>query len=498
MRRGLWQFVAIFVVAGLCATVAGDADDGSQVRRSAVQGDRSGLVLRADLVQAHGAIAVETRVWNRRSRPVYLVPDQCGRVTEVLLRRTRFQPEGATWSGSIGALKALIIEQQRRDQQPESFAPRIPGQASREAPECERRRQPVRLAPGGKIHERWELMQSATLDDVGSANAAVRVEVVEAEDSETMEFLDMVQPGGADEERAGRNLRVESPAAAVIDHPPRTADVGPSIATRFDELLADDRLRSWISARAPSSWRHATLRETPAELRFEAITTEYERAVTATARPDVPGIEVDLPSAGDRAHTFPSRPVTLPPGIRVIDEPEASIPTRDIVPGRIDLPSGRLVAGGDGFLEDEVVSHRVTPGAYPVHITLAHHPRGDAEVPALATLVVSDRKTVSWKHAGGIGTDGATGGFTSAEGAAAFRRLHEAGWERWTERAMASIAAHDWQSTRILDIDDQTNAVQFSTGASDGGYPLFVGLDDAGRPTRFVLDFLLIHLDWPR
>jgi hypothetical protein len=443
MRRGLWQFGAILVLAGLLAAVAGDAGDGSQVRRSAVQGDRSGLELRANLVQAHGTIAVETRVMNRRSRPVHLMPDQCGRVTEVLLRRTRFQPEGARWSASIGALKELIVERQRRDQQPERFAPRRPGRASGEVPECERPRRPVRLAPGAGIHERWELTQSATLDDVGSDHAAVRVEVVEAEGSETTELLDMIRPSGADDRRAGRNLRVETPAAAVIDHPPRTADVAPSIAMRFDELLADDRLRSWIAARVPSSWRHASMGEWNGELRLEAITTEYERAVTATARLGDPGIAVEFPSAGDRAHAFPSRPVSLPPGIRVIDEPEAAIPTRDIVPGRIDLPSGRLVAAGDGFFEGDVVSHRVTPGAHPVHITLARRPREDFEVPALATLVISNRKTLTWKEAGAIGTDGATGGFTSAEGAKAFRRLDEAGWERWTERATASIIAHD-------------------------------------------------------
>jgi hypothetical protein len=36
------------------------------------------------------------------------------------------------------------------------------------------------------------------------------------------------------------------------------------------------------------------------------------------------------------------------------------------------------------------------------------------------------------------------------------------------------------------------------TGAGDGGYNLYVGLDAAGHPTRYVLDLELLHLDWPK
>jgi hypothetical protein len=182
--------------------------------------------------------------------------------------------------------------------------------------------------------------------------------------------------------------------------------------------------------------------------------------------------------------------------VRVIPGGDNAQPTRDIVPGRITLPTGRLVVSSDGIMDGDAVKPRVAPGAYPVHITLIRMPQG-GQLPGLASLHVSDRKIARWRLAGGIGTDGATGGFTSAEGAAAYRRFRDYG-ERWSDGARDSQAAHGWVTSRILPLGKRTDAVVFSTAASDGGYPLYVGLDAHGRAVRFVLDFGLIHFAWPR
>ena len=37
----------------------------------------------------------------------------------------------------------------------------------------------------------------------------------------------------------------------------------------------------------------------------------------------------------------------------------------------------------------------------------------------------------------------------------------------------------------------------FTTGYGDGGYAVHVGLDGDGKPTRFVIDFAIVHLAWP-
>ena len=95
------------------AVAAGDGSD-DRSRRAEMTGERNGLHLRVQVVQANGVIAVETEVENRRRRPAFLVPDQCGRVTEALLVRTKFQPEGRTWSKSLQGLKRLVLDQQER------------------------------------------------------------------------------------------------------------------------------------------------------------------------------------------------------------------------------------------------------------------------------------------------------------------------------------------------------------------------------------------------
>jgi hypothetical protein len=37
----------------------------------------------------------------------------------------------------------------------------------------------------------------------------------------------------------------------------------------------------------------------------------------------------------------------------------------------------------------------------------------------------------------------------------------------------------------------------FASGYGDGTYGVHVGLDADGRPTRYVMDFAIVHLGWP-
>jgi len=59
-----------------------------------------------------------------------------------------------------------------------------------------------------------------------------------------------------------------------------------------------------------------------------------------------------------------------------------------------------------------------------------------------------------------------------------------------------SMVAHDYLGTE-WELTPDTNLVRVSSGNGDGGYPVFVGYDAAGNPTRVVVDFLLLHLSWP-
>ena len=48
-----------------------------------------------------------------------------------------------------------------------------------------------------------------------------------------------------------------------------------------------------------------------------------------------------------------------------------------------------------------------------------------------------------------------------------------------------------------IPIGDDLDMAIFSTGYGDGGYGVYVGLDADGKPTRYVMDFAIVHLGWP-
>jgi hypothetical protein len=499
MWKGRWLAVAVVVGLTVLAAAAGGGSD-DRVRRAAMTGERNGLHLRVQLIQAHGVIAAETQIENRRRRPAFLVPDQCGRVTEALLVRTRFQPEGRTWSRSLHALKRFVLDQQQSSQGPERLAPRRPGEGSRAVPNCERPRRIVKLAAGATIRERWEVdpYSTPTLDVMGARNTKVRVEVVEARSPDDIEFLDILPEGQADAARAGRKLRLETRASAVLDHPPAASGPRFSPGQLYDLLLAHRGLRSWLASQPAASWRSARLMPQRDGIQFRAVTSRYERAVVARARADGSGVTVRLPGPADRIRTFRTRPATLPRGVRVVRGARTWRPTRDVIARRLALPSGRVTTDGFPGRQSPLIEYRVAPGAYPVYVTLARLGRHNFDSVALATLVVSDHKPVRWRRIGGIGVDGGVAAFTSMEGARALDRIMSAAStpDGYYERVFDSLTAHDHHVTEAA-IDGELNQVMFSTGSGDGGYPLLVGLDAEGRPARFVLDFLLIHLAWP-
>jgi hypothetical protein len=507
MMSGMTPRRHVLVALGLAAlaSCSGDERDDREVAATA---NRDGLVLRAQIRGGGDALHVRTTVRNERATAVHLVPDQCGRVTEVLLPRTRFQPEGRSWSGSVQAAKAFVLRDQRSRQGPDRFHPRRPGDTSSTPPPCTRPARPVRLPPGGEIAERWELPLAAAygFQEVGSAGSVVRAEVVEAEAPDELEFLDVLPAGEADDRRAGRNLRIERATSSVIDVAPSRAPSGASLGQVFDRLLADPALRRWIDAQPSTSWRLAQLTpsspfvRTPQrqQVRLRLVTTRYERAALAFAREDGSDVSVDLPGDADRTRVFPRRAGSRPPGIALIDEPHGYVLHEDVLPGSVTLPSGRLVVG-EYLLDEKPLDVRVRPGSYPVHVTLARYRgRGSPDV-ALATMVLSNEPTIRWKAAGSFAVDGGSATFTSPEGVAYLRQTFERDEAEWTavhERVFDSRVAHDYLVTQYS-LDNGRNLVEASSGVGDGAYPVFVGYDGRGRPTRVVADFLLLHLDWP-
>jgi hypothetical protein len=326
------------------------------------------------------------------------------------------------------------------------------------------------------------------------------VEAVLARSPGDVEFLDFQWEGFADDERAGRNVRVDLPVEQVIRREP-TAEPERSLGELFDLLMDDGQLRSWVAAQPEDGWREATL--APAwpdveAITFTAQTTAFERRLEVRADADGRVVSFVAPTEADRTRVFPRRPATLPPGVLPLAEPDAWIATEDVLPGDVLLPSGRI-AVGEFLFEDETLDIVVPAGRYPVHATLAQPPEGDDERVALLTLLLSDATPTRWSHAYTFPVDGGTTSVTSVEGAeaerAAIERDDEA-WMRRSEERFWSLSAHDHLATEVT-IAGELNLVLVGSGVGDGAYPVFIGRDAAGTPTGVVVDFGLLDLDWP-
>ena len=486
--------VVLLAFAVLPASACANLDP----RSDSASGDHDGLTLDVRLHAASDSLLVDTTVRNTRTEAVHLDADQCGRVTEVTLVRTTLQPEGATYAGSLDAVKRLILQQQRSAQFPDVFAPRRLTGGS-ETPDCVRPSQPVELVAGGSIAERWELPfgTAYALAAVGSEHAIVRAEAVELVAADKLGFLDMLPAGDAGASRAGRVVAVARPASVVLDRAPTRPDEGPSLGQLFDRMVQNETLRGFIEAQPTDSWREARITPTVSGPSvFRAVTNGFERALVATLAPDgAVGGEVGLPGAADRLRVFERRPATLPPGIGLIPEPDTPALTEDVVAGRLSLPTGRLVADGALVGDAEPLPDRAEPGDYPVSVTVGRLPGSPFDQVAYATVVVSDAPTVSWARRSTIAVDGGTAGFTSAEGSEALGTQGAAVTDV-LDRAFDSLTAHDGLITEFP-IGDGLDLAMFSSGYGDGGYNVYVGLDRDGKATRYVIDFAIVHLGWP-
>ena len=477
---------------------------------SGLVAERDGLVLEAELRATTTELIAEVIVRNERTEVLHLVPDPCGRVAEVMLIRTAFEPEGRRWTGSIQAAKELILRDQVSRQGPDRFhPPRPPADAEPES-FCPRPEAPIALAPGEERAERWTLprLYATALDEVGSEGSAIRVEIVEARSADELEFLNVLSWVDADGERAGRNVRIERPAAGIVRTLPPDPSEPASLGELFDLLVSESaELRAWIEAQPADGWREAEL--TPAmpeygaalaETRLRLASVGYERAAVVRASAGGGAISVDVPGPGDETRQFDRRPASLPPGIGLIPESEAPVLTEDVLLPDLVLPSGGVVIG-EYLLDTDGLSVETSlpPGRYPVHATIGQYEDVDTRV-AYATIVASDEPTVRWEEAGGIAVDGGSTSFVSTEGRDALIDLietDELAWDRfWFEDVWDSHVAHDYLATEWT-IAGELNLAHFSSGVGDGGYPVFIGYDAADRPTQIVVDFFLVHLDWP-
>ncbi len=288
------------LLASACANLDSRVDSAA--------GDHDGLILDVRTHATSDSLVVDATVRNTRAAVVHLDASQCGRVTEVILVRTTLQPEGATYTGSLGSVKQMILAEQRSAQFADSFAPRDVAGGSA-PPDCVRPTQPIDLAAGGSIAESWELPfgSAYALAAVGSGHAVIRAEAVESVAADKLGFLDILQPGDADAARVGRAVAVARPASAVLDRPPTRPDTGPSLGQMYDTMVENPAVRDFIEAQPSDSWRDASI-ALAGPVEFRAITSGFERAVTASLARDGSVSSVSVPACRRPDPRLPATP----------------------------------------------------------------------------------------------------------------------------------------------------------------------------------------------
>jgi hypothetical protein len=276
---------------------------------------------------------------------------------------------------------------------------------------------------------------------------------------------------------------------------------GPSYGELFDVLLQDDALRRWIESQPADAWGRADLRPAYPDygpeferVHLKLVTKEFEQAALVTAEADGSDVVLELPDKDTRAQPFARTAGTLPPGITAFPDSDYAL-TDDLQIGDVKLPSGRVIVG-EYLSDEEPLAFTVAPGAYPAHATLARYPDYPNDDVAFLTLVLSESPTVRWQASGAIGVDGGTTTVTSVEGRDELLKAQETGSLELNEAIFDSMVAHDYLATD-WELTPQTNLVQVSSGVGDGAYPVYVGFDEQGEPTRVVVDFYLLHLAWP-
>jgi hypothetical protein len=312
------------------------------------------------------------------------------------------------------------------------------------------------------------------LDVVGSKHAVARLRLFEPD--ETKPSVAVTRP-------------VSTVADWKISYPEGRSD-----GQRFDTLLADPAVRRALAAEPAAGWREAALSVVGGADELKAVSARYERAFVAVG--DGKRVQLVAPGPADRVLPYPEAPADLPPGIELTSDPAGYVATRDVLAGALQLPSGRLAVDSLFDARTPVVDERARPGAHPFRVTLAKPVGGSVESVALATLVVSDRPTVRWRYVLPVGVEGSTAMFSSEEGARIRAALLPEDAAAAYDGDADALAARLHVADR--DLGQGANLMTFATGAGDGGYNLYVGLDADGKPTRYVLDCELLDLDWPK
>jgi hypothetical protein len=177
--------------------------------------------------------------------------------------------------------------------------------------------------------------------------------------------------------------------------------------------------------------------------------------------------------------------------------------------GTVSVTSGVIAVGDPSSRIDKPLARTVPPGRYPVVASVAHLSASDERRVAAAMVRFSDRPIVSWEPALPRGEDPATlepgqyFGYGVDGGIACFADealLPALDFDTWEKTIMPAIERADSKGLcAATEIElGGGNVVAFTTGAGDGFYVSFWGLDDSGQPVALVTEFRILGTEVTR
>jgi Protein of unknown function (DUF4241) len=178
-------------------------------------------------------------------------------------------------------------------------------------------------------------------------------------------------------------------------------------------------------------------------------------------------------------------------GAQVVRDDDGTVETAHTLDiGHLTLPTGRIVLS-DPFLDpwNEPLSVRVTPGSYPVLLSVI---RGDA---ALVMIAFGNGPPASWRQTEPptFGVDSGTGVLMDHKVCRFLRRKAEANrYERYSRAFHDALEEADGLSANCcIDRRSGANVILFRTWGGDGHFPSYYGFGADGSVTCLVTDMYL-------
>lgn len=175
--------------------------------------------------------------------------------------------------------------------------------------------------------------------------------------------------------------------------------------------------------------------------------------------------------------------------------------------GELVTPTGKVIACDPFvFFETSAFTVQLSPGRYPVTLSVAHFDDRDQRV-AYASILIKEGHVHHWEmalvpgqdvdslkpdHIFCYGVDSGTGCFMDLKASQAFaeRMNDDEDYSEAIIRELDKTYVQTW-SWANLEMDKETNAnlVVFSSGLGDGCYASYFGFDEEHNPMILVTDF---------